>query len=156
MLSTMTKEVNMSVYNIHGISLHIMRTTCQHLTLNMSISCVCHHVPSLNIPFYILVLFETMCKCKHVLLITDEISRPDSRSAGVLNGASPSSTLASLMSLLMANPGLLPISIEPSVGVIEPSAMQNFSIRFSPLEVAQFQSRLVCRYSNKEFCCENS
>lgn len=102
-----------------------------------------------------LVHFETMCKYERVAYITDGITRPNSRSAGVLNGARPSSALASVMSFVMTNPGLLPISIEPSIGAIEPSAMQNFSIRFSPLEVAQFQARLVCRYSNKEFCCKN-
>ncbi|XP_045894223.1 hydrocephalus-inducing protein homolog [Micropterus dolomieu] len=65
----------------------------------------------------------------------------DSRSAGMLIGACP----ASVMPLLMGNPERPPVSIEPSVGAIEPGAKQNFSIRFSPLEVANFQGRLFCR-----------
>lgn len=80
--------------------------------------------------------------------ITDEThnSRPSSRS--VQTGARPASALASVMSLLMGNPELPPISVEPSIGAIEPSATQTFNIRFSPLEVAQFQGRLLCRYNH--------
>ncbi|TMS05303.1 Hydrocephalus-inducing protein-like protein [Larimichthys crocea] len=58
-------------------------------------------------------------------------SRPSSRS--VQTGARPASALASVMSLLMGNPELPPISVEPSIGAIEPSATQTFNIRFSPL-----------------------
>lgn len=107
-----------------------------------------------DVPIYIGVPFETVCKCEHVLCVTDETltSRSGSRSAGVLTGARPASALASVLSLLMANPEVPPISVEPSTGAIEPGVTQNFSIRFSPLEVAQFQGRLVCRYSNIEFC----
>lgn len=96
---------------------------------------------------------ETVPKCEHVLSITDGTltSRPGSRSAGVLTGARPASALASVMSLLMGNPELPPFSVEPSIGAIEPGASQNFSIRFSPLEVAQFQGRLLCRYSKLTF-----
>lgn len=72
-------------------------------------------------------------------------SRPGSRSAAALTGARPASALASVMSLLMGNPELLPFSVEPSVGAIQPGSMQMFTIRFSPLEVTQFQGRLVCR-----------
>ncbi|XP_027128846.1 hydrocephalus-inducing protein homolog isoform X3 [Larimichthys crocea] len=73
-------------------------------------------------------------------------SRPSSRS--VQTGARPASALASVMSLLMGNPELPPISVEPSIGAIEPSATQTFNIRFSPLEVAQFQGRLLCSIPN--------
>ncbi|XP_042266839.1 hydrocephalus-inducing protein homolog isoform X2 [Thunnus maccoyii] len=75
-------------------------------------------------------------------------SRPGSRSAGVLTGARPASALASVMSLLMGNPELPPFSVEPSIGAVEPGAMQNFSVCFSPLEVAQFQGRLLCNVPN--------
>lgn len=93
--------------------------------------------------FTLLRLFE----CGHMLSVTDEAvtSRPGSRSAAALTGARPASALASVMSLLMGNPELLPFSVEPSIGAIQPSSMQTFTIRFSPLEVAQFQGRLVCR-----------
>lgn len=56
--------------------------------------------------------------------------------------------------LTEARPAPFPISIDPSMGTIEPGQMQNFNIHFSPVEVAQYQCRLVCRYSNEEFCCE--
>ncbi|XP_074533739.1 hydrocephalus-inducing protein homolog [Halichoeres trimaculatus] len=71
-------------------------------------------------------------------------TRPGSRSAG----ARPSSALASVMSLLMGNPELPPFRIEPSVGTIQPGDKENFSIWFSPLEVAQFQGRLLCSIPN--------
>uniref|UniRef100_A0A8D0AXJ9 HYDIN axonemal central pair apparatus protein n=1 Tax=Sander lucioperca TaxID=283035 RepID=A0A8D0AXJ9_SANLU len=70
------------------------------------------------------------------------------QSTEVLTGARPASALASGLSLLMGNPELPPISIEPSIGAIEPGAVQNFSIYFSPLEVAQFQGRLFSSIPN--------
>ncbi|XP_047451812.1 hydrocephalus-inducing protein homolog [Mugil cephalus] len=75
-------------------------------------------------------------------------SRPGSRLAGALTGARPSSALASVMSLLMGNPELPPFNVDPNVGVIEAGAMQNFNIRFSPLEVAQFEGKLLCSIHN--------
>uniref|UniRef100_UPI003AADF4DB hydrocephalus-inducing protein homolog n=1 Tax=Centroberyx gerrardi TaxID=166262 RepID=UPI003AADF4DB len=75
-------------------------------------------------------------------------SRPGSRSAGVVTAARPASALASVMSLLMGNPELPPFTVEPNVGAMEPGAMQTFNIRFSPLEVARFQGRLVCSIPN--------
>ncbi|XP_034061831.1 LOW QUALITY PROTEIN: hydrocephalus-inducing protein homolog [Gymnodraco acuticeps] len=73
--------------------------------------------------------------------------RPGSRSA-MLSEARPSSALASVMSLLTGNPELPPVSVEPGIGAIEPGEMQSFSIRFSPLEVAQFQGRIICSIPN--------
>lgn len=81
-------------------------------------------------------------------------SQPGSRSAGVLTKACAYSAPASLTSLQTMNPEFPPISIEPSMGAIKPDEMQKFNVRFSPLQVAQFQGRLLCRYSNKERCCE--
>lgn len=81
-------------------------------------------------------------------------SQPGSRSAGVLTKASAYSAPASLTSLRAKHPEFPPISIEPSMGAVKPKEMQNFNVRFSPLQVAQFQGRLLCRYSNKELCCE--
>ncbi|KAM9376113.1 hydrocephalus-inducing protein-like [Pholidichthys leucotaenia] len=73
-------------------------------------------------------------------------SQPGSRSAG--SQARPSSTLASVTSLLTQNPELHPFIVEPSVGVIKPGATQNFSVGFSPLEVEQFQGKLFCSIPN--------
>ncbi|XP_031731518.1 hydrocephalus-inducing protein homolog isoform X1 [Anarrhichthys ocellatus] len=74
--------------------------------------------------------------------------RPGSRSGAVSTGARPASALASVISLLTGNPELLPISIEPSIGALVPGSTQYFSIRFSPVEVAQFQGRLVSSVPN--------
>ncbi|XP_008288806.1 hydrocephalus-inducing protein homolog [Stegastes partitus] len=74
--------------------------------------------------------------------------RPGSRSAGSRTGSRPSSALASVMSVLTGNLELPPLSVEPNFGAIEPGATQNFSVCFSPLEVAQFQGRLLCSISN--------
>ncbi|KAL6104703.1 hydin [Pungitius sinensis] len=70
--------------------------------------------------------------------------RPGSKSGGVFTEARP----ASAMSSLTVNPQLLPISVEPSIGAVAPGSTQTFSIRFSPIEVAQFQGRLVSRIPN--------
>ncbi|XP_075998116.1 hydrocephalus-inducing protein homolog [Genypterus blacodes] len=81
---------------------------------------------------------------------TDEIpsSQPSSRSAGALTVAPPSTALASVLSLQMENPELPPFRVEPYIGAVEPDASQSFSICFSPLTVAMFQGRLVCRIPN--------
>nr|XP_054593766.1 hydrocephalus-inducing protein homolog [Nothobranchius furzeri] len=74
-------------------------------------------------------------------------SRSSSRSSVSLSGR-PSSALGSIMSLLMRNPEELPFSVEPAFGTIDPGATQSFHIRFSPVEVAQFQGKLLCSIPN--------
>lgn len=130
------------MHDITVILPHIMRTTCKCWILP--------HLSVLTVPAVSLFSkfeCETVCKCVPVLSTADDglASRPGSRSAGVLTQARPSSALASVMSLLMGNPEEPPFRAEPSIGAIEPGALQNISIRFSPLELAQFQGRLVCR-----------
>lgn len=44
------------------------------------------------------------------------------------------------------SPELPPISIEPDTGVIEANKIKIFNVCFSPVRVAQYQGRLVCRY----------
>ncbi|KAM9351908.1 hydrocephalus-inducing protein homolog [Symphorus nematophorus] len=75
-------------------------------------------------------------------------SQPGSRSAEVLTGARPASALTSMKSLLLGNPELPPFNVEPGIGAIEPGSVQNFSICFSPQDVAQVQGRLFCGISN--------
>ncbi|XP_069028847.1 hydrocephalus-inducing protein homolog [Embiotoca jacksoni] len=80
--------------------------------------------------------------------VTSPTSRPGSRSTGPLTGARPSSALASVASLLMADPELPPFRVEPGAGAVKPGATQDFSIRFFPMEVDQFQGRLLCSIPN--------
>ncbi|CAJ1057505.1 hydrocephalus-inducing protein homolog isoform X2 [Xyrichtys novacula] len=75
-------------------------------------------------------------------------ARPGSASTSTVSGARSSSALASVMSLMMQNPEHPPFSIEPTVGTIQPAETETFSIRFSPLEVVQFQGRLLCSIPN--------
>ncbi|XP_068458365.1 hydrocephalus-inducing protein homolog isoform X2 [Clinocottus analis] len=77
-----------------------------------------------------------------------QTSRRGSRSADVLTQSRHASTLPSVMSLLTANSELPPFSVEPSIGAVAPGATQDFRIRFSPREVAQFQGRLVSSIPN--------
>ncbi|XP_054864966.1 hydrocephalus-inducing protein homolog [Amphiprion ocellaris] len=74
--------------------------------------------------------------------------RPGSRSAGSRTGSRPPSALASVMSVLTGNLEVPPLSVEPNIGTIEPGATQDFSVCFSPLEVAQFQGKLLCSIHN--------
>ncbi|XP_034444093.1 hydrocephalus-inducing protein homolog [Hippoglossus hippoglossus] len=62
--------------------------------------------------------------------------------------ARPHSAVSSETSLLKESPELPPFSVEPSIGFIGPGSTQNFSICFSPLEVDQFQGRLLCSIPN--------
>ncbi|KAM9854716.1 hydrocephalus-inducing protein homolog [Aulostomus maculatus] len=67
-------------------------------------------------------------------------SRPGSRS-GALTGERPTSAVASTIPSF---------SVEPSTGAIAPGATQDFTICFSPLEVAHFQGRLLCSIPNMQ------
>ncbi|XP_062860193.1 hydrocephalus-inducing protein homolog [Trichomycterus rosablanca] len=63
-------------------------------------------------------------------------------------GPRPSSSLGSLSALLLGDPELPPFSVEPSIGLIQPGVSQMFHIRFAPLEVADYEARLVCSIPN--------
>ncbi|XP_072551301.1 hydrocephalus-inducing protein homolog [Salminus brasiliensis] len=67
---------------------------------------------------------------------------------GSQTGLRPASSLASVSTLLLGNPELPPFSVEPSVGIIQPGVSQTFHIRFSPLEVAEYEARLHCSIPN--------
>ncbi|XP_041964608.1 hydrocephalus-inducing protein homolog isoform X2 [Alosa sapidissima] len=60
----------------------------------------------------------------------------------------PCSSLGSVSSMLLGDPELPPFCVEPSVGTIGPRASQTFSVRFSPIEVAEYEAQLVCSIPN--------
>ncbi|XP_051727085.1 hydrocephalus-inducing protein homolog [Ctenopharyngodon idella] len=60
----------------------------------------------------------------------------------------PASSLQSVSSLLLGDPELPPFSVDPGIGFISPGASQTFHIRFSPLEVAEFEASLICSIPN--------
>ncbi|XP_056622256.1 hydrocephalus-inducing protein homolog isoform X2 [Triplophysa dalaica] len=60
----------------------------------------------------------------------------------------PASSLQNVCSLLLGDPELPRFSVEPGVGSISPGESQTFHIRFSPLEVAEFEARLICSIPN--------
>ncbi|CAB1432186.1 unnamed protein product [Pleuronectes platessa] len=62
--------------------------------------------------------------------------------------ARPHSAVSSERTPLREDPELPPFSVEPSFGFIASGSTQNFSVCFSPLEVAQFQGRLLCSIPN--------
>ncbi|XP_066540500.1 hydrocephalus-inducing protein homolog isoform X2 [Hoplias malabaricus] len=67
---------------------------------------------------------------------------------GSRTGLRPASSLASVSSLMLRDPELPPFSVEPSLGFIHPGASQTFCIRFSPLEVAEYEAKLLCSIPN--------
>ncbi|KAF0040234.1 hypothetical protein F2P81_008469 [Scophthalmus maximus] len=54
------------------------------------------------------------------------------------------------MSVLTRSRELPPFSVEPEFGTIEPGSTQDVSVRFSPLEAAQLQGRMLCRLSSSD------
>ncbi|XP_015224105.2 hydrocephalus-inducing protein homolog isoform X3 [Lepisosteus oculatus] len=60
----------------------------------------------------------------------------------------PASALERVSSLLAGDPDVPPFSVEPSAGAIAPGSSQAFRIKFSPLEVAESEGRLVCSIPN--------
>nr|XP_055030475.1 hydrocephalus-inducing protein homolog [Misgurnus anguillicaudatus] len=72
-----------------------------------------------------------------------------SRSAqGTRTPLRPASSLQSVSSLLLGDPELPPFNVEPGVGSISPGLSQTFHIRFSPLDVAEFEASLICSIPN--------
>ncbi|XP_078527074.1 hydrocephalus-inducing protein homolog isoform X2 [Lissotriton helveticus] len=60
----------------------------------------------------------------------------------------PESILESVSSLLSVDPDVLPFTLEPSCGTIPALKKQNILIKFSPLEVGEFESQLICSIPN--------
>ncbi|MEE6500185.1 hypothetical protein FKM82_003696, partial [Ascaphus truei] len=56
----------------------------------------------------------------------------------------PASDLESVSSLLSLGPEPQPYSVQPSSGIIHAGGAQEFLIKFSPLEVGEFEGRLNC------------
>jgi len=77
--------------------------------------------------------------------ISDGSGRSSRSAQGSRTPERPASSLQSVSSLLLGDPELPPFSVDPGIGVINPGASQTFHIRFSPLEVAEFEARLICR-----------
>nr|XP_006823299.1 PREDICTED: hydrocephalus-inducing protein homolog [Saccoglossus kowalevskii] len=47
-------------------------------------------------------------------------------------------------------PEIIPFSIEPDVGTVAVGKKQNFTVKFSPIDVHEFEGRLICRIHNLE------
>ncbi|KAM4722980.1 hydrocephalus-inducing protein homolog [Rhinophrynus dorsalis] len=60
----------------------------------------------------------------------------------------PGSVLESVSSLLSMGIEALPISVQPSSGTIPAGGTMEFLIKFSPLEVGEFEGRLACSIPN--------
>ncbi|XP_037834213.1 hydrocephalus-inducing protein homolog [Kryptolebias marmoratus] len=149
-----------------------------HSELNLHISAVCDYVKfscrTDNIHFKDTIIFQTriqqlqivnvgrvkveftwqvlMDSSSHDQEATGETSTspPGSGSSGPPPVGRPSSALSSVMSILNRNPKLPPFSVEPSAGTIHPGSTQNFSVCFSPVEVALVQGRLICSIPNMQ------
>lgn len=106
---------------------------------------VCGNVPS---PRTMMTILSLMVRGESTFCMSPDesiTSRSCSRGPAESTEARPASALASVISLLTTNAALPPFTIEPSIGTVEPGAVQNYDIRFAPQEVAQFEGRLVCR-----------
>ncbi|XP_028813720.1 hydrocephalus-inducing protein homolog [Denticeps clupeoides] len=76
------------------------------------------------------------------------VSQRDVTPHGSAMALRPASSLQRVSALLLGDPEVPPFTVEPSLGVIPPGANQTFQIKFSPLEVAEFEARLVCSIPN--------
>ena len=52
----------------------------------------------------------------------------------------------SAASSIMSESGYCPFSIEPQSGTILPKKKATITVKFSPLDVQEFEARLMCRY----------
>uniref|UniRef100_A0A8C4S4T7 HYDIN axonemal central pair apparatus protein n=1 Tax=Erpetoichthys calabaricus TaxID=27687 RepID=A0A8C4S4T7_ERPCA len=60
----------------------------------------------------------------------------------------PTSTLESVSTMMSAESELPPFNIEPIAGVIDPEEQQVFVIKFSPLELGEFEGEISCSIPN--------
>ncbi|XP_077982980.1 hydrocephalus-inducing protein homolog isoform X2 [Glandiceps talaboti] len=54
------------------------------------------------------------------------------------------------LSVITDIPDVIPFSIEPDTGTVAVGKKQNFTVKFSPLDVSECEGRLICRISNLE------
>lgn len=62
----------------------------------------------------------------------------------------PDSSLSQTAPSSIAETGYIPFSVEPTFGKIEPGKSQIFKVKFSPLNVNEYQARIVCQIPNSE------
>ncbi|CAI9616592.1 unnamed protein product, partial [Staurois parvus] len=77
---------------------------------------------------------------------TEKDSQGSSRSSSI--HSRPSSVLESVTSLLSMGADSSPFSIQPSAGTIPAGRSQEFLIKFSPVEVGDFEGLLNCSIPN--------
>ncbi|XP_064641495.1 hydrocephalus-inducing protein-like isoform X2 [Lineus longissimus] len=71
------------------------------------------------------------------------------RSVTFAENERPSSQASSILSCV-SDTGVVPFSIEPESGSISPGKKSSFTVKFSPLDVHEFEGRLICRIPNLE------
>ena len=75
-------------------------------------------------------------------------SRPTTAHLSGSGSMRPSTALrpGSALSSLISDVSYTPFSIEPELGSILPGKVTTFKVKFSPLDVQDYDARLICRY----------
>lgn len=75
----------------------------------------------------------------------DEVFRPESA-----NNLRVESSLSQHAPSIMTEEGYVPFSVEPAFGKIEPGKTVTFKVKFSPLNLNDYQARILCQIPNTE------
>jgi hydrocephalus-inducing protein len=67
------------------------------------------------------------------------------RSVTFVENERPSSQASSILSMI-SDTGVAPFSIEPESGSVAPGKKAAFMVKFSPLDVHEYEGRLICRW----------
>ena len=68
---------------------------------------------------------------------------------GSVMGDRPGSAASSLIS----NVNYVPLTIEPELGAIPAGKESSFKVKFSPLDMQEYEGRLICRFVLNKFIC---
>ena len=75
----------------------------------------------------------------------DNAARPDSQSQ-----MRAESSLSHHAPSIITESGYIPFSVEPAFGKLEPGKSQSFKVKFAPLNLNDYQARLLCQIPNTE------
>ena len=90
--------------------------------------------------------YATSSQARSVTFAQEE-SRP--MTAGPLVARSQTVRPSSAASSVVSDVAYTPFAIEPESGSILPGKKGNFTVKFSPLDVNEYDARLICRYELK-------
>lgn len=96
---------------------------------------------SVSVDYNWQVILETIGNSPGPRSVTFATDRPATAAALAVRDVRPSSASSSLIS----DAPYMPFTVNPAMGSIRPGKKTDFVVKFSPLDVNEYEGRLICR-----------